>query len=107
MYCWFYIACFLFLPFPLADQEPTARELIARFEKEKSPVWADGDTATFFFRGEAEQVLLMVGGERKELRRLPDSDVWTVKVTRPELAKGVFTYALLPGKKGEPLLKPG
>ncbi len=80
---------------------PTAQALIKRHEREKSPVWADGDTATFFFRGEAEEVSLLLGGELKKLRRLPDSDVWTAAVERPGLAKGVFSYALVAHKKGE------
>jgi hypothetical protein len=35
------------------------------------------------------------------MRRLPDSDVWTATYTKPNLSRGVFTYAILPGKKGE------
>src|SRR5262249_46946984 len=75
--------------------------LIERHAKEKSPVWVDGDTATFFHRGEAEQMTLIVGGDMLQLRRLPDSDVWTATLTKPGLAKGVLSYALMPGKKGE------
>src|SRR5262245_65835565 len=62
--------------------EPSAKALIARHEKEQAPVWADGDKATFFFRGDDEQVTLMVGGERHQLRRLPESDVWTLTLER-------------------------
>jgi enterochelin esterase-like enzyme len=90
-----------------AGADPTAQELIARHEREKSPVWADGDTATFFHRGEADRVTLLIGGERKSLRRLPGSDVWTLAVELPGLEKGVFTYALLPRKEGEPDFTPG
>src|SRR2546423_1801238 len=81
--------------------EPSAQSLIQRHEKEKSPVWVDGDTATFFYRGEAEQVKLFFGGEQVTFRRLPDSDVWTATVTKPDMAKGIFTYAILAGKKEE------
>src|SRR5947209_4725768 len=68
-------------------KSPTAQALMERHAKEKSPVWADGDMATFFFRGEAEEVTLAIGGETKKLRRLPDSDVWTLTVQRPGLQK--------------------
>jgi enterochelin esterase-like enzyme len=85
-----------------STQEPTARELIERHDREKSPVWADGDRATFFYRGEAEQVTLVSSGEFKPLHQLEGSDVWTVSVERPELARGVFSYAFSAGKKGEP-----
>ena len=101
--------CLLTLPLlfwygtALADN-PTARDLILRFEKELSPIWVDGDTATFFYRGEEEQVTLLIGGEQKPMRNLPKSDVWTTTVTRPGMAKAVFNYAFLPGKKGESAL---
>ncbi|MBI3409485.1 MAG: hypothetical protein HY040_14180 [Planctomycetes bacterium] len=90
-----------------AADDPTAQDLIDRRAKEKTPVWTDGDKATFFFQGDAEQVTLIVGGESKQLRRLLDSDVWTLTIDRPGLEKGVFSYALTPGKKGEPAFKPG
>jgi enterochelin esterase-like enzyme len=89
-------------PSPPAS-EPSAQSLIQRHEKEKSPAWVDGDTATFFYRGEAEQVKLFFGGEGVAFRRLPDSDVWTATVTKPDMAKGIFTYAILAGKKDEPI----
>jgi enterochelin esterase-like enzyme len=102
---WFLLASLGFLTAtdqPAAKTDsPSPQALIERHEKEKAPVWVEGDTATFFFRGEAEQVRLFLGGEDLALRRLADSDVWTVSVTKPGLAKGLFTYALLPGKKGE------
>jgi enterochelin esterase-like enzyme len=81
--------------------EPTAQQLIDRHTREKSAVWTEGDTATFFWRGEAEQVKLHFGGETMNLRRLPDSDVWTVRVTRPQLQSGVFSYAIAPRKRGK------
>jgi acyl carrier protein len=65
-------------------QEPTARELIERHDREMSPVWADGNRATFFYRGEAEQVTLVMSGEFKPLVRLQGrDDVWTVSLERP------------------------
>ena len=90
------------LPVYSAD-EPTAQSLIERHEKEKSPVWLDGETATFFHRGEAEQVTLFIGGEEIAFRRLPHSDVWTATFTRPGITKGVFTYAILVGNKQQML----
>src|ERR1700683_3692958 len=82
-----------------AENNPAnPQALIARAAKEKSPVWVDGDTATFFFRGEAEQVTLLLAGELMELERLPDSDVWTISVRRAGMAKAVFSYCLLPHK---------
>jgi hypothetical protein len=56
--------------------DPTAQSLIERHRKENSPVWADGDTVTFFFQGDAEQVSLMFCGEQFPFRRIADSDVW-------------------------------
>ena len=90
---------------PLDRDPPAAQALIDRHEREKSPVWADGDTATFFYRAEAEQVNLFLGGERLKLRRIPGSDVWTTTVRRPGLEKGVFTYSLRPGRKDQPALR--
>ncbi len=89
------------------NEAGTAKALIERHAKEKSPVWADGDVATFFFRGEADEVTLAVGGDTKKLRRLADSDVWTITLVRPGLSKGVFTYFMLPHKKGESPFKQG
>jgi enterochelin esterase-like enzyme len=87
--------------------EPTAKALIERHAKEKSAMWADGDKATFFFQGEAGEVTLVVGGDTKKMKRLPDSDVWTLTMERPGLQKGVFTYFVVPHKKGEPPFKRG
>jgi hypothetical protein len=41
-------AVFLNAVFSLAAGAPTAADLIARHAKEDSPVWCDGDVATFF-----------------------------------------------------------
>ena len=61
-----------------ADTPPDARALIERYEKEKSPVWADGDTATFFYRGDAEQVTL------DKDRSLVRSASLSASLSRPE-----------------------
>jgi enterochelin esterase-like enzyme len=81
-------------------EEPTAQQIIDRHASEKSAVWTDGDAATFFWRGEAEQVKLHFGGEAMNLKRLTE-DVWTVRVTRPQLQRGVFSYAIVPRKRGK------
>jgi enterochelin esterase-like enzyme len=88
---------------PPEAEKASAQSLIERRAKEKSPVWVDGNTATFFYRGYAEEVKLFIGGEEVKLHRLSDSDVWTATVTKPDMAKGIFTYAIMPGKKNEPI----
>jgi enterochelin esterase-like enzyme len=87
--------------------DPTAQSLLDRHRKETSPVWTDGDTATFFYQGDAEQVMLMFSGEQFPFRRIAESDVWFATVTKPGLAKSVFTYIIVPGKKGESRPKAG
>ncbi len=79
-------------PLTAPAQPPSAPALIERFDREKSPVWADGDTATFFFRGEAANVDLIAGGDFKSLTRVPSSDVWTVSITLPDLEQAVISY---------------
>jgi hypothetical protein len=57
----------LFIAAPCAhanDDRPSAAALIERFTREKSPVWADGETATFFFRGAALKVEVIAGGDQ-------------------------------------------
>jgi enterochelin esterase-like enzyme len=102
---WLFLAP-LVLPAGLAARPqgpPPAQALIDRHANERAPVWVDGNTATFFYRGEAEQVKFFFGGEEIPLRRLPDSDVWTGTVSKPDLAKGIFTYAIRAGKKDQPV----
>jgi enterochelin esterase-like enzyme len=83
-------------------QQPSAQELIERHAREKSPVWADGDALTFFYRGEAEQVDVMFGGDLRALRRIADSDVWTVRVKLADLDRGVFSYHFIRTPKDRP-----
>jgi enterochelin esterase-like enzyme len=90
----------------LSTQEPTARELIERHTRETTAVWADGDRATFYYQGEAEQVTVILSGEFKPLHRLEGSDVWTASFERPGLPKGVLSYAFSVGKKGDPPFNP-
>jgi enterochelin esterase-like enzyme len=85
-----------------AAESDAARAAVERHHKEKSPAWADGETLTFFHQGEAERVEVIFGGDMKELKRLPDSDVWTLAVTRPGLGRAVFSYLLTPVRKGGP-----
>jgi enterochelin esterase-like enzyme len=82
-----------------ADEPPQAAALVERFNREKSPVWADGDIATFFFRGEAERVELLAAGEIKALERIPSSDVWTLTSTYPGLERAVISYMIAPKRE--------
>jgi enterochelin esterase family protein len=82
---------------------PSAQVLIDRHRQEKASVWADGETATFFFRGEADRVSLTFHVGPTLLRRVPGSDVWYVRVERPDLAKAVFNFQLTPMRDGKPL----
>ena len=88
----------------LAADAPSADDLIERHAKEKSPVWSDGDVATFFYRGDAERVELfspiLDGYAVASLARLPNSDVWTLTATQPDLERGVFSYYFIPTKNG-------
>ena len=80
--------------------EPNVEVLSARFDREKSPVWADGDTATFFYRGEAERVEVIAGGDFKSLTRIPSSNAWTVAVKLPDLERAVISYYFTVTKNG-------
>ena len=86
----------------IASEPPSARALIERFNREKSPVWSDGETATFFFRGGAQSVELIAGGDFKSLVRIPSSDVWTVAITLPDLERAVISYQLTAKREGRP-----
>ena len=48
--CGLPLAALLMTPLAKVDEPARAKALIDRFHQEKSPVWADGDAATFFFR---------------------------------------------------------
>jgi enterochelin esterase-like enzyme len=98
---WTLVCCGLSHPAPGADP-PSAGALLARQRAESSPVWADGDVATFVFQGEADRVELRLGGdpETRPLTRLPGSDVWTVRLEKPGLERGVFTYWLTSTRAG-------
>ena len=76
----------------LAQQPVTATEMLKRYAIEKESVWEDDDVATFFYQGEANEVVVSVGGERLPLQRLADSDVWRTTKAFENLAAGVFTY---------------
>jgi len=91
---------------PNVIESPSALQLIERNLKEKSPVWSDGNTATFFYRGELEEVGLDFGGETRSLMRLAESDVWTLAIKLPELERGIFSYQFLPKEFGQPVAEP-
>ena len=86
----------------LAAGPPSAEALLARLKVEGSPVWADGDVATFVFRGEADRVGVYLGGEPmpRDLTWIPGSDVWTVQFKKPRLDEAVFTYRFLSARAG-------
>ena len=76
------------------DDPPDAAALTERFQREKSPVWADGEKVTFFFRGEAESVRIIAGGDIKALVQIPASDVWTLELVLPGLERAVISYSI-------------
>jgi enterochelin esterase-like enzyme len=89
-----------------AAEPPGAEALIERQREEKVPVWADGDTATFFYRGEADQVDVLFGGDTRPLRRIANSDVWTLAVHLPDLDRAAFSYRFIPKENHRPLKQP-
>jgi enterochelin esterase-like enzyme len=74
------------LPTPL---EPEA--LLARKAVENASVWADGNTLTMVYQGEAETVEVCCGFQ-ESLTRLPDSDVWVMQKEIDRLSEGAFSY---------------
>jgi enterochelin esterase-like enzyme len=93
-------------PALIHSAEPAAADLIERNRREGSPVWVDGDTATFFYRGPADEVEVIFGGDVQSLSRLAGSDVWTLAVKRTELDRAVFSYRITPVMKMGPGLTP-
>jgi hypothetical protein len=97
------VSCRGNLPSARAQEErPSAGALIERHSREKSPVWADGETATFFFRGEALKVEVIAGGDYKTLDRVGTSDVWSVTFKLPDVERAVISYQLTATRKGSP-----
>ena len=74
----------------------SAQDAAALLERSRSegPVWAQGDTLTFVYEGEADSVRLCCGLQ-ESLRRLPESDVWTLSKSIPDLSEGAFSYAFI------------
>jgi enterochelin esterase-like enzyme len=68
-----------------------AQLLLERRAQEGTSVWADGDTLTFVYEGEAESVEICCGFQ-ESLTRLPDSNVWILSKTIPNMSKAVFSY---------------
>jgi enterochelin esterase-like enzyme len=68
-----------------------AERLLERREQEGSSVWADGNTLTFVYEGEAESVELCCGFQ-EPLTRLPDGNVWTLSKTIPNISEAIFSY---------------
>lgn len=80
---------------------PKPADLLARFEKEKRPVWADGETLTFFYRGEADKVSVVFGGDMLAMKRLPQSDLWHASTKKNDIAHCFFSYAFVPTREGQ------
>jgi enterochelin esterase-like enzyme len=95
--CWAVVAIlFPGIPTLAVAEPPRAQALIERFHREKSPVWADGNAVTFYYRGQADQVEVHFGGDIRALNRLADSDVWTATVQLADLERAVFSYHFVP-----------
>lgn len=71
------------------------QDLLSRWQREKAPVWADGDHLTFVYRGEAEAVDL-IGGLQLPMWRVADSDVWAVTVRVRDLYRAALSYGFAP-----------
>ena len=65
--------------------------MLQRLEAEGRPVWADGDALTFVYEGKAERVEVCCGLQ-EPLTRLPNSDVWVLSKTIPNLSQAVISY---------------
>ena len=83
---------------PAATTEQTslteAESLLQRKKAEGKSVWADGDTLTFVYEGEAETVELCCGLQ-EPLTRLPDSEAWVLRKTIPNLSEAVISYSFI------------
>jgi len=87
----------LLAAYPIAwADEPNAQALINRHQKEQASVWADPDTLTFFYQGEADQVTVVFNGNFTPLTRVAKTDVWILHVKLPEVNKAVFSFELKP-----------
>jgi enterochelin esterase-like enzyme/pimeloyl-ACP methyl ester carboxylesterase len=95
----------LLLLVPQPPSTPSAAELIVRQEKEKAHVWLDGETLTFFHRGEADSVQVIFGGDQVSLKRIAGSDAWYQEVKKPGVKQGFFSYMMMPMKGNIPPAK--
>ena len=69
--------------------------LRARWVAEGRPVWADGDTLTFVYEGEAEGVMACCAVQM-QLSRFVGSDLWTLAVRVPDLPFAILNAGFLP-----------
>src|SRR5262249_54835179 len=97
---------FMALPTLAAAEPPSAQDLIERHRRERSPVWTDGDTATFFYRGQADQVDVLFGADVRPLSRAADSGVWPSTVQPPALHRAFFSSRSPPTAKEHPAENP-
>jgi enterochelin esterase-like enzyme len=71
-----------------------AERLLERRDQEGASVWADGNTLTFVYVGEAESVEMCCGFQ-ESLTRLPDSNVWVLRKTVENLSRAVIGYSFV------------
>jgi enterochelin esterase-like enzyme len=68
-----------------------AERLLERRNQEGSSVWADGNTLTFVYEGEAESVDLCCGFQ-EPLTRLPGSKVWVLSKQISNISEAIIGY---------------
>lgn len=78
-------------PFTIIERKWAPQEILTRYTKAGAPVWAEGEVLTFFHRGEA-QVVHVKGSFEVPMRRIEDTDIWTVAVEIPKLSRAVISY---------------
>lgn len=74
-----------------ANTSPTEPEQLLQRRDADGPVFADDDMLTFIYKGEAKTVEICCGLQ-EPLERLPNSDVWVLRKTIPNLSEAVLSY---------------
>ena len=77
------------VPVATVDVPPTESELL--LQRKDTDGLTNNDTLTFVYEGEAKTVEVCCGLQ-ESLERLPDSDVWTLSKTIPNLSEAVISY---------------
>jgi enterochelin esterase-like enzyme len=84
-------------PFKIVDRSWTIESILADLKKANALARADGDVLTFFRRSSADSVMV-VGSIQAPMRRVDNSDYWTLSVKIPSLSKAVIGYSFLEGQ---------